>query len=316
MKLPLPRDRRLLANLRRFGLPEVPSLGACRMVDAEENLPPHTHAGCMEIHYIKRGSPVFMVGGRLHRLRGGDLFATWPDEVHDTGGRPLGRGVYYWIQIRVPARPVRFCGLAGDGARRLARALRSLPARHCRGTREVERLFEEILERVHGPRDPLAGVEVAARLATWLTRVVACARAHRPKRVTAPVRAAADAIRRDPGRERTMEELAAAAGLSLPRFQHRFAEEMGVAPRDYLLACRVERAAALLRGTRRTVTDIAFETGFSSSQYFATVFRRYTTFAPEEFRHPPPRPRRRIPPQENLHPTAPRRRPTAPAACR
>ena len=85
MKLPLPRDRRLLANLRRFGIPEVPSLGACRMVDAEEDLPPHTHAGCMEIHCIKRGSPVFMVGGRLHRLRGGDLFVTWPEEVHDTG---------------------------------------------------------------------------------------------------------------------------------------------------------------------------------------------------------------------------------------
>jgi len=304
MRLALPRDRRLLADLRRFGIPEVPSLGACRLVDAEEDLPPHTHGGCMEIHCIKRGSPVFMVGGRLHRLRGGDLFVTWPEEVHDTGGLPLGRGVYYWIQIRVPARPARFCGLAGDGARRLARALRTLPARHFRGTPEAERLFEGIVERVHGRFSPLAGVEVGARLAVWLALVVECARAHRAKRVSKAIRAAAETIRRDLGRELTMDAVAAAAGLSPTRFQHRFAEEMGLPSRDHLLACRVERAAALLRGTRRTVTDIAFDVGFSSSQYFATVFRRYTALAPETYRHPVPRPRRRIPPEENLHPAA------------
>jgi len=302
MKLALPRDRRLLADLRCFGLPEVPSLGACRLVDAEEDLPPHTHAGCMEIHYIKRGSPVFMAGGRLHRLRGGDLFVTWPEEVHDTGGLPLGRGVYYWIQVRVPARPARFCGLSGDGARRLARALRSLPARQFRGTPEVERLVEDLVARVHGAPSPLAGVAVGARLAAWLALVVECARAHRAKRISKAIRAAAETIRRDLGRERTMDDVAAEAGLSPTRFQHRFAEEMGLPPRDHLLACRVERAAALLRGTRRTVTDIAFDVGFSSSQYFATVFRRYTALAPEAWRRRDARPRRRILPEENLHP--------------
>lgn len=57
-----------------------------------------------------------------------------------------------------------------------------------------------------------------------------------------------------------------------------------------------------LRGTRRTVTDIAFDVGFSSSQYFATVFRRYTALAPEAWRRRDARPRRRILPEENLHP--------------
>jgi AraC-like DNA-binding protein len=67
----------------------------------------------------------------------------------------------------------------------------------------------------------------------------------------------------------------------------------------------VARAAELLRTTRRSVTDIAFDVGFSSSQYFATVFRRYTTLSPAEYRHPPRRKRRRFLPQENLHAAGP-----------
>jgi transcriptional regulator GlxA family with amidase domain len=46
----------------------------------------------------------------------------------------------------------------------------------------------------------------------------------------------------------------------------------------------VEKAQELLRETQKSITDVAMETGFNSSQYFSTVFRRYTGYAPARYR--------------------------------
>ena len=53
---------------------------------------------------------------------------------------------------------------------------------------------------------------------------------------------------------------------------------------DYLARLRVRRAKALLRNGRLPVTRIAFDLGFSSSQYFATFFKRFAGFTPTAYR--------------------------------
>lgn len=40
----------------------------------------------------------------------------------------------------------------------------------------------------------------------------------------------------------------------------------------------------MLADGRRSITDVAFSLGFSSSQYFATVFKRFTHRSPHEVR--------------------------------
>jgi AraC-like DNA-binding protein len=76
--------------------------------------------------------------------------------------------------------------------------------------------------------------------------------------------------------------LAQVARLSESRCKARFKREIGVPPAEYWLRKKIERAMVLLK--RRSVTDVAFELGFSSSQYFATVFKRYTLANPSQFR--------------------------------
>jgi AraC-like DNA-binding protein len=58
---------------------------------------------------------------------------------------------------------------------------------------------------------------------------------------------------------------------------------MGIAPHEFILRCKVETAKKFLRDQNRNVTDTAMELGFSSSQYFATVFKRFTQQTPLEF---------------------------------
>jgi AraC-like DNA-binding protein len=80
-----------------------------------------------------------------------------------------------------------------------------------------------------------------------------------------------------------LRTLASQVGLSLPRFKARFRQEVGIPPAEYVLRCKVSAAQRQLTNPHSTVTDVAYSLGFSSSQYFATVFRRYTGQTPRQF---------------------------------
>lgn len=79
-------------------------------------------------------------------------------------------------------------------------------------------------------------------------------------------------------------ELAAVAGLSTHRFAHNFKRVTGLAPHQYVIRERVERAKHLLRETDTSVTAITYSLGFGSPSRFALVFRRATGTTPSAYR--------------------------------
>jgi AraC-like DNA-binding protein len=91
--------------------------------------------------------------------------------------------------------------------------------------------------------------------------------------------------------------LARAAHLSPAHFSREFRRAFGETPRQYLLTRRLERAAALLRTTDRTVADICFTVGLRSVGSFTTSFGRAYGVSPTAYRaaYPPAAQRARIP---------------------
>lgn len=81
----------------------------------------------------------------------------------------------------------------------------------------------------------------------------------------------------------TLDELAAACDLSRARFSQLFRESTGETPRDYINRRRVEQAKQLLKAGQLSITAIAHQLGFSSSQYFASVFRKFTDLSPSVY---------------------------------
>ena len=83
--------------------------------------------------------------------------------------------------------------------------------------------------------------------------------------------------------------LARAAHLSPAHFSREFRRTFGETPHQYLLTRRMERAAALLRTTDRSVAEICFDVGLSSVGSFTTSFRRMFGASPTAYRaaHPP-----------------------------
>jgi AraC-like DNA-binding protein len=91
--------------------------------------------------------------------------------------------------------------------------------------------------------------------------------------------------------------LARAAYLSPAHFSREFRRAFGEAPHQYLLTRRLERAAALLRNTDRTVADICLMVGLRSVGSFTTSFRRTFGSSPTAYRaaHTPAVARARVP---------------------
>src|ERR1700751_3162840 len=79
-------------------------------------------------------------------------------------------------------------------------------------------------------------------------------------------------------------ELARAAGLSRAHFSREFRRTFGESPHAYLLTRRLERAAAMLRGTDRSVADICFSVGLQSVGSFTTSFTRTFGVSPTVYR--------------------------------
>jgi AraC-like DNA-binding protein len=103
-----------------------------------------------------------------------------------------------------------------------------------------------------------------------------------------------DARYRDP---LNVSALARAAHLSRAHFSREFRRAFGESPHQYLLTRRLERAAALLRTTDRTVADICLTVGLSSVGSFTTSFGRSFGMSPTAYRaaFPPAADRARIP---------------------
>lgn len=69
-------------------------------------------------------------------------------------------------------------------------------------------------------------------------------------------------------------QLAKISGYSYDYFRHIFKQRFGISPQDCLIEVRLENAKRLLKGTKLTCTEIAYNCGFSSSAQMSLLFKR------------------------------------------
>ncbi len=93
-----------------------------------------------------------------------------------------------------------------------------------------------------------------------------------------------EALRHNLAHQWTVEEMAALVGLGTTAFTERVKKYTGFSPLTYLINIRISEAIKMLRKPETSVTAIALEVGFYSSQHFATTFKKLTGYTPGEFR--------------------------------
>jgi AraC-like DNA-binding protein len=81
-----------------------------------------------------------------------------------------------------------------------------------------------------------------------------------------------------------VDDMAGAAGLSRAHFSREFSRTFGESPKAYLMTRRLERAAALLRNTDRSVSEICLDVGLVGLGSFTTSFGLHFGKTPTEYR--------------------------------
>lgn len=81
-----------------------------------------------------------------------------------------------------------------------------------------------------------------------------------------------------------LDELVEISGMSRRSFLRDFEAATGCSPIAYLIQIRINQAAKMLRQTRTSVTEIAFQSGFSDSNYFARQFKKHMSVSPRQYR--------------------------------
>ena len=84
--------------------------------------------------------------------------------------------------------------------------------------------------------------------------------------------------------EITLDDLARLSGMSKNGIIAMFRRFYGVTPMKYINGARIYKAEQMLKGTGKSITEIAFETGFEDSNYFSRVFKAYRGQTPGEYR--------------------------------
>ena len=83
----------------------------------------------------------------------------------------------------------------------------------------------------------------------------------------------------------SLESCFTGLGLSYRQLSRHFTSSTGVSPKQYQSDQRMEIAKRYLTDTNWSITTIAMELGFSSSQYFSSSFRRATSYSPFQYRN-------------------------------
>lgn len=280
----LMKQQRIVMMLGRRGLKNVISLGRYNHTVAMPGLVDHSHRDCIEICFLVKGCQTYLVHGQSYRMTGGDVFLTFPGERHSTGGDPQEKGVLYWMILRMPKGGERLLDLPKAQSSALMESLLKIQHRKFGGSWKMKEHLDAVTNCFHCPSGALNTLAMSNHVVSFLLEVASVSQSSPEGTRTRPLQPVLKYIEEHLGEPASLAELARIAGLSVARFKARFKQETGMPPAEYVLRARVEEAEQRLKDGRSNITDIAYDLGFSTSQYFATVFKRFIGQTPSAFK--------------------------------
>jgi AraC-like DNA-binding protein len=278
-----------ILDLRVLGFGQIPAIGRYRYRSSHHPLRTESHEGLIEVHVLEKGEQVFYLGEESYILRGKNFFLTLPGEVHGTGVNPLSKGELYWFFIEPPGREA-FLGFDAEEARGIGEILLNPGERLFADGTTLIRLAERIFAASRDAGSALGRALIKTLLMELVLELavrIDSSHSVSPGAPSAVISAVLEHIGKNIGERLLVEDMAAVAGLSAPRFKARFKEEVGFTPNAYLNHVRICAAKKALATGKAEITAIAQDLGYPSSQYFSHVFRKFTDRTPSQYRDDP-----------------------------
>ena len=288
------------AKLSSSVLPGLNSIGFWDGAGAQDwGLDEHRNEG-VEIVFLETGKMGFTVDKRHYDLVPGSLTITRPWQLHKLGDPNIGPGRLHWlildVRVRRPNQDWRWPGwlmLTPEDLAELTRKLRHSEMPVWKSTPEIAQTFHKISHCILDWNEPHAISRMIINLNQLLISILVALTAQQtgenPELTSR--RRTVELFLKDLAENPvslqelwTLDLMAEHCGMGVTAFSKYARELVNTGPMEFLNQCRLDRAARQLREQPGlSVTDVAFGTGFNSSQYFATCFRRRFKMSPSQF---------------------------------
>jgi AraC-like DNA-binding protein len=242
----------------------------------------HYHSNIVEFHCLTKGRRIANVGNKNYTITGGECFITFPFEPHSTGNYPLNPCEFYSFQIDVKAK--RLLGLNQELSDYLANQLQNLPHRHYK-------LNYNDLQNLKASFDCIAlgGIDNTYLSLQYFNcflfnvKILEPIYAEKRPQINPNIQKSLDYIELNYKDAIPLSVLANISSYSLSSFKVKFKDIIGITPAEYITLRKIEYAKTVLSEPNQSVTKLAFDLGFSSSNYFCSVFKKYTNIAPSQY---------------------------------
>ena len=262
---------RMIKNLRNTGYSPftgdtlfVRSAGYCEQIDGPQETPRMIDFG--EFFWCTAGSAVFTIGKHRYILHPGEVFFYPPGSLMDFRAGKNGWAHY-------------FVTIGGDAFKTMLPALGIKPGKKQCG-RPPEDLFRQLIA---GLKKPLPEQRIPAlSLAMQIIFQIATSSIQHKQQETAAEKAKNIIEQKFTDPDFNIGKLAWHLAVHRVTLCREFKKFYSITPQEFLSSCRLHLAIKLLQENQMTIKEIAFSCGFSSQEYFSTVFSK-------KFGHPPSR---------------------------
>lgn len=258
----------------------------------------HQNEG-IKIKCVTRGQVSFGIDSMTTTLRRGDICITRPWQPHHIGTPfvPASRLVWFIMDVKV-CRPNQrwewpeWFLFQSNELFRMTELLQHNEQAVWRATPELLKSFLTLEEITEMSADSMLETRLKLIINTLMLNLVDMMEAQHVEidSYLSTTKRAVEVVLRRVEQEVyepwTLDSIAELAGLGRTRFSYYCRLITGKSPLEYVNNCRVSMTKKLLcERPDMSVTDIAMEAGFCSSQYFSKVFREITGISPKQYRY-------------------------------
>lgn len=281
------KERQLITQ-DRHKVPGLRNISHFSISSSSPPLPVHFHSNLLEIHCMVKGTRNMQVQVEdeilSYRTKGNQCMITYPLELHGSGNEPQPPCEFYAFQIDL-SNPYDLLGLNRDTSTELYRQLMSLPSRQIELSAPH---FKEIIQifNLFAEQTPLSVMRATQYLAGFLLGLSELTPifGNETQQIETPIRRSLDYLNSHITENIRLNSMADAAGYSLSRFKTKFKETVGITPAEYVTMQKIELAKRRLIESDESITELAYNLGYSSSNYFCSVFKKMMNCSPQNYR--------------------------------
>ena len=257
----------------------------------------HRNEG-IEFHFLESGTMPYSQENKEVILTPNHLTITRPWEAHKVGNPNIGMGKFYWVIIDLGVRRPHQEWVWPDWITLTKKDLKQL-------TIFLRQNEESILKTDNKIRDCFKGINVAVNndkngsnasrirnlvnyLLILILDLLKTENIVLNESLTDSSRSVEYFLKeldKNLSEDWTIERMSKSAGVGLTRFTHHCKQLTNLTPMRYLTMRRLELSKKThLENDNLTVSEVAYICGFTTSQYFSTVFKKHEKCSPNEYR--------------------------------